>query len=318
VPTFAKTGIDQAKAAADAANAGGANFFRLKTGQVAFFRPYLDVGEILTVEMHGGVKTKPAPKGAQKWPAAMGAVCQNDAIFRIYGDNGKPVEPPQWEEGYGGCYIHLNYQNELDQFKKPVSQTRPQTWGVFVMRKPLRKVGGQLVALSNPLTERPDAFEDEMTDFKLKSGELVSLPRLVYVTQSYNNFWDVLAQTVYMDGTWTNRDFRVTREDNEYKFNPSPEDRKLFPGSDAWKRYEEAARLRGIDIATAIVDQANPKYYGRFFDPSYKDEEADGESQGAGASDDQAAEATPEAVADVRSRMAETFGTKDPLATQPV
>jgi hypothetical protein len=317
MPTF-DTGIEEAKAAADAASSGNANFFRMKSGDIAFVRPFIDITGVITVEMHGGVKTKPAPKGAQKWPDTMGAVCQNDKVFRLRGENRRLIEPPQWEEGYGNCYIHRTRQGEIGNFKRSVAETRPQTWGVFVMRKPLRRVDGALVPLSDPKTQRPEAFEDEMTDFKMKTGEIVKLPRLVYVTQSYSNFWEVLAATVYMDGTWTNRDFRVLREDNEYTFSPSPEDRSLFPDSDAWKAYEVAAELRGISIGDAIVAQASPKYYGRFFDDSYVDPEGDGgDESGSGADTDSGAQVDEAQVAKTKARMASAFGSQDVLATQP-
>lgn len=317
MPNFAAAqGAQEAKARADAASSGNRpDFFSLKSGQSAFVRPWTDFDQLITVEVHMGVKTKPAPKGVsdKKWPDTMSGVCQNDKIFRVY-VNGEPVEPADWEDGYGSCYIHQFRQDEKGKYGRSVAETKPQTWGIFVMRQPLIKVSGRLQPMTD-IKQIPDSFTDVLQDWTDKDGKVLKLPKIVLVAQSHSNFWQLFESISYMSRTMTTRDWRIIRSENEYELSAALETPDHKPGTPSWELYDRTVKLREIDHGAAIVRQASPDYYGRYFDErvTVEDEAGSGRSE---AAQDTAADVSDADVQGVRDRMGAVFGEKDVFATQ--
>jgi hypothetical protein len=298
MPQWSK-GAESAEAAAKAASGGRADWLSIKSGDTKYVRPLSDLDDIIAIDVHMGVPTKPAPKNvkADKWPSMMSAVCQNADAFRLWED-GKPTE--QYEEGYGHCYIHEHMKDVMGKFKKSVAVPNPQVWGLFVMREPVMD-GGKLAA-----------FRDVIEEFKDKEGTTHRIPKIVIASQSYSNFWAPLKAAGYMTGTICDRDFSIMRTDNDYIISAGRETPDLRPGTPAWQKYLDALALKELSVEAMILDQSSAEYYGRFFDPAWKDDEAEGEdAEGAAAAaeagevqlDDKEAEA-------MKARMAEAFSTQ--------
>lgn len=298
MPTFAK-GAETAEAQAKAASGTRADFLSIKPGaQPVVLRPLSDLDEIITIDVHMGVPTKKAPKNVKedKWPGQMSAVCQNAVAFQLTDGDGSPTG--EYEEGYGHCYIHEHMQDVLGKFKTSVAVPRVQSWGLFVLREAVRDSG------SNKIT----GFRDVLEDFKDKEGKAHKIPKIVIASQSWSNFWAQFAAAAYMTDTICDRDFAVAREDNDYTIQPLPaKGPELRPGIPAWQVYLDALALKGLSVEQVITDQSSAEYYGRFFDPSWKDPDED-----EAAGDDTAADAgeavlSDEEAARVKAEMAEAF-----------
>jgi hypothetical protein len=298
VPNYA-TGMEQAEAAAKSSTGARADWFSLKSGAKTYVRPLTDLADVITIDVHMGVPTKKAPKNvkADKWPSMMSAVCQNAQAFRIW-VNGEPTD--EYEEGFGRCYIHLNMQDVMGKFKKSVAIPTSQSWGLFVLREPVMD-GGKL-----------KGFRDVMEDFKDKEGKVHRVPKIVVASQSYTNFWAAFKAAGYMTGTICDRDFSVERSDNDYVISAGRETPDLQPGKPAWERYTDVLALKDLSVEAVISDQSSPEYYGRFFDPEWKEDEAEGEDAEGREAAAEAGETTlddAEAEA-MKARMAEAFSTQ--------
>lgn len=300
MPQWAK-GAETAEAQAKAASGTRADFLSIKPGaQPVVLRPLSDLDEIITIDVHMGVPTKKAPKNVKedKWPGQMSAVCQNAAAFQLTDGDGSPTG--EYEEGYGHCYIHEHMQEVLGKFKTSVAVPRVQSWGLFVLREAVRD------GASSKIT----GFRDVMEDFKDKEGGKVhKIPKIVVASQSWSNFWAQFAAAAYMTDTICDRDFAVAREDNDYTIQPLPaKGPELRPGTATWQVYLDALALKGLSVEQVILDQSSPEYYGRFFDPSWKDPEEDEAADGAG---DDAAAGDPvmsdEEAEKVKAKMAAAF-----------
>jgi hypothetical protein len=314
MPSFSK-GAASAKAAAEAASGGGrVSFFRLKSGEAPrYVRFITDLDDLIHVQMHNGVPTRDAPKGATNWPKQMGAVCQNDIAFRLRDAEGEPLDPPQWEDGKGSCYICEFKKDVKGTYGGSVADTRPYVWGLGVERQPVTKDPKSGKFRPAAPDEKISGFADVTETVKTDDGE-VRIPKILVFTQGWSNFWGTLSQVTYMTGSVCLTDFRITRQDNAYEFGMGLETPDLKPGTEAWGRYSGALEIRKLTLEDAVLDQASSAYYGRFFDHRVKHEDSDG-SQSAGAKDEDA-KVSEEDVADVRARMAETFGSSDVFATK--
>jgi hypothetical protein len=294
MPNFAKNkGADVAEAQAKSGREG-VDYFSVKEGNEVFVRPLTDMTELITVQVHMGVPTKPGPKNANSWPQQMSAVCQNDPAFVVSGEG----EPVIYEDGYGDCYIHRAMQDVKGKFGGSVAKPRAQTWGLFALREPVKEEGKLI------------GFRDIMENFTDPDGHVHSIPKIVVASQSWGNFWGAFVSAAFMSGSICGMDFNVRRTGQaEYTISPGREtDHK--PGAGSWKPYTDALALRGLSVEEVITGQASPKYYGRFFDPSVSNED-DGAAteQPAGAA---AAAVSPEVAAETRGRMAAAFGTTQP------
>jgi hypothetical protein len=295
MPQWAK-GTETAEAAAKAASGARAEFFSLKSGDRKFIRPLTDLDDIITIDVHMGVPTKPAPKGTRedKWPSMMSAVCQNADAFRVW-KGGEPTE--EYEEGYGHCFIHENMTEVKGKFGKSVATPSSQVWGLFVMREAVMEGG------------RVKAFKDVLGEFKDKDGKMHKIPKIVVASQSWSNFWAQLSAAGYMGGTITDRDYAVTRADNDYTITPSPiPTPDLAPGKPAWKRYTDALELMDLSVEKVIGDQSSPEYYGRFFDPAWVDPDAKAEDAVEEGGGDAEGTLDEEEAAKLKGDMAAAFG----------
>ena len=293
MPEYSK-GMESAEAAAKSAG-GRADWFSLKSGDKTYVRPITDRDDIIAIDVHMGVRP-PAPKNAktEKWPSQMSAVCQNASAFRIHVD-GVPTE--QYEEGFGHCYIHEHMQDVMGKYKKSVAIPTSQAWGLFALREPIMD-GGRL-----------KGFRDVTEEYKDKEGNTHRIPKIVVASQSYTNFWAAFKAAAHMTGTICDRDFSVERVDNDYVISAGRETPDLHPGTDAWKVYTDALELKDLSVEKVIADQSSPEYYGRFFDPSWKEDEAEGEEAAQAAADAGETVLGEDEAEAMKARMAEAFST---------
>lgn len=267
MPQYAK-GAAIAEAASKSVS-GRADFLSIKSGERKILRPITDLDDIITIDVHMGVPTKPAPKNVKedKWPPQMSAVCQNAAAFIERHDGDEAI----YEEGYGHCYIHEHMKEVRGKFKTSVATPKTQIWGIFALREPVYGNGNKITG-----------FKDVMEDFTDKDGKVHSIPKLVIASQSWSNFWAQFAASAFMGDTITDKDFGVERTDNDYTIQPGRETPDLKPGTPAWQNYLNAMELKGLSVAGVITEQSSPEYYGRFFDPAWHDPDEDEDSGGAG------------------------------------
>jgi hypothetical protein len=295
--------MEAAEAAAKAASGTRADWFSLKSGDKAYVRPLTDRDDIIVIDVHMGVPTKKPPKGvkADKWPQQMSAVCQNSDAFRFRDSDGNLIDPPEWEEGYGHCYIHEHMADVLGKFKKSVAIPNSQGWGLFVLREPVLDARQKLTG-----------FRDIMEEFKDKEGTTHPIPKIVIASQSYTNFWAAFKAAGYMTGTICDRDFSVERVDNDYTISAGRETPDLQPGKPGWQPYLDALVLKDVSLENTLTYQSSPEYYGRFFDPDWKDDEAEGEeAEGAEAAAEAGEVTLDDAEAEaMKARMAEAFSTQ--------
>jgi hypothetical protein len=300
MPTWNK-GMEAAEAASKAASAGRADWFSLKSGDKVYVRPLTDRDDIIEIPVHMGVPTKKAPRNvkAENWPTQMSAVCQNADAFRIRDPEGNATE--EYEPGYGHCYIHEHMQDIMGKFKRSVAVPTSQGWGLFVMREPVLD-----------RNERLTGFRDIMQDFKDKDGHTHRVPKIVIASQSYKNFWAAFKAAGYMTGTICDRDFSVERSDNDYVITAGRETPDLHPGTPAWQPYLDAMALKELSVEAVLLDQSSAEYYGRFFDPEWKEDEAEGEAaEAAEAAADAGETVLDDAEAEaMKARMAEAFSTQ--------
>ena len=296
-------GMEAAEAAAKAASGTRADWFSLKSGDKAYVRPLTDKDDIIVIDVHMGVPTKKPPKGvkADKWPTQMSAVCQDAEAFQLRDGDGSPTG--EYEPGYGQCYIHLHMQDVMGKFKRSVAVPSSQGWGLLVMREPVLDARKKLTG-----------FRDITEEFKDKEGHTHRIPKIVIASQSYSNFWAAFKAAGEMTGTICDRDFSVERVDNDYVISAGRETPDLQPGTPGWLAYLDALALKDVSLEGTLVYQSSPEYYGRFFDPEWKEDEAEGEAAEAEA--EQAAADAGEATLDdaeaeaMKARMAEAFSTQ--------
>jgi hypothetical protein len=214
---------------------------------------------IIGLKTHSFIPTKAKPEEYKgDWPESMWAICQNDIVFRIGG-----VPTGEWEEGYGHCYICANeeYAAKLDRFKKPINRPSDQVYGLAVVRKPIIEGSGA--------SARVVGIEDEYHEWKDADGKLTSIVVVGYVSQKYSNFWASPAAAAYMEPrTILDKDFRILREENNYRAAIANNTPDLRPGTPGWKNYETALAVMGFDLEEYLVGRSDPDWYARWFDPA--------------------------------------------------
>jgi len=266
VPNYSK-GTKKAEEVAEENRSSG--FYRVKTmimkaGEGPWYlRLLTDLDEMTSADTHMFCDTKPKPpefKG-DNWPKAMPAVCRNDRMFRVLDADGRPTDQfEEDEEGggtYGDCYIHDRDRGKVREgkFKRDKSVPDWQTYSLAVVREPIL----------DPVSKRPIGYRDAEDEFKMPDGSIKKIPRLVIVSQKHRNFWSGVEAALFEGGPLGARDIRITRKENDYSFGVSSPDPKLYPGSDAWKRYTEAIELVGFDLDEHILELASKDWYDRWF-----------------------------------------------------
>lgn len=279
----ARKGAETAEQSAKSGGAGRVEFFRMKDGDPpAYIRPIDDHRDWINADVHPAIPTKPAPKNytGTKWPSLMSATCQNDAMFLLYGDNGEPLVPEQYETGMGECWIHANLADQLDRFNKPKSNSVPMVFALCVLREPVL----------DPTTKAIVALRDVMEEWADPKGNKRKVPAFRVISQRWGNFFSAMKAGAFLDDTVTNKDWRISRSGNDYTIVPLPPTADHSPGTPSWAAYTEAIDLMKIDIFATIAEQGSVKYYQRFFIPGDFGDDDGGEA---------VASTDPEAGADV-------------------
>lgn len=265
-------------------NRSSSGFFRpdqvvIKDGETVALRFLTEHTKILTFDVHGFVATKPKPDKwpGTKFPKAMWAVCQNDRAFRLRDEAGNLT--PDFEDGYGDCWLHAHLAGQLDKFNNPAERPQSNVYGLAVARK----------LVTDPKSGNVVGLSDETIEYKAADGKVYTLPKIVLVCQRYANFWHPLKATAFLPPhTILNRDYIVSRKDKDYTFSPSDPTPDLQPGTPAWARYDQALELTGFTLAGYMLEHATRDHYARFFiegeDPS--DGYGRGGSDADGAEDD--------------------------------
>jgi hypothetical protein len=238
-------------------------FYRVKTMVMKdgegpwYIRVLTELDEMTSADTHMfcDTKLKPEQFKGDNWPKAMPAICQNDRMFRVYDENDRPTDV--FEDGFGNCYIHNRDRGKVREgkFKKDKSTPDWQTYALAAVREPI----------PDPVSKRPVGYRDAEDEFKLPDGTIKKIPRLVIVSQKHRNFWSGVEAALFEGGPLGARDIRITRKENDYSFGVSSPDPKLYPGSDAWKRYTEAIELTGFDLDEHILELAGQDWYDRWF-----------------------------------------------------
>jgi hypothetical protein len=274
-PTFNRGG-DAAQEADDALSASrGGNFRKThylpKIGKNnhIILRYITDDPQWYHMDTHPFVPTKPQSASWPKertYPASMPAICRNDQAFR------KAI-PPIYTE----CYIDdAKIINKWGKECKPVIRV----WAIACLREEVIGTEEMAVAGQIPVEKvgqrvgcRDQMREFDETDAEGKpTGKKLLEPALIVVNQPMSNYFGGLHSLYGLFHTVCDRDFVVLQK-NEGKdvdfqhihMDPTPNHK---PGTESWKRYDEAVKAQGIDIEGMLMDRSSDEYFATFFDPS--------------------------------------------------
>ncbi len=248
-PTFrtggaaAKDAEDEARKEAASRRSGGLEFFSLDDGHQVAVRLLTDSPEWIWVDQHSFVPTKPKPKGAEKWPTSMTAVCRRDEAF-------SGLHPD--------CYICDNKEQFKNSYDKlPYPQIR--IWALAVEREIVKDDNGRLLGTRDKIVEIE------------KDGTTHRHPKIIVINQPLKSFFGHLQAVYGLYGSVCDRDYVITREgvstDTTYRVNPLDPIADLKPNTPKWARYEQSIAERGINLGAIVAEKASDQYYGRFFDP---------------------------------------------------
>ena len=233
----------------------------LKDGESGAYHFYTEHTRVITASVHQFVDTKTKPDGwpGDNYPKSMWAVCQNDRMFRLRDDAGKILDA--FEDGYGDCYIHKILAGKAGKYTKDASRPAIQTFGLAVEREAVFE-GSSIVG-----------FRDATVEFKDAAGKTWTIPKFVIFSQKYSNFWHPIKATTYLaPHSILDKDFVISRKENDYTPGVAGSTPDLKPGTKAWEKYDEALKLIGFDLGQYLLDHASADHYARFFvegvDPS--------------------------------------------------
>jgi hypothetical protein len=250
-------GLDEAEKASDEARNSSfhrVGFLRIEDGKTVCLR--FVSPRTVTLGIHAGIDTKKQPKEVKgdKWPKRMWAICQNDKAFRLRDGNNDITD--EYDPGYGDCHIHNTMRGVKDEkFGTDKSQPRVQTFGLAVLREPVR----------DPASGEITGFKDVTEEFKDDEGTVHRIPKVVIVQQTYSNFWAPLKASMFMGPkSLCGWDLAISRKENDYTFgaNATPD---FQPGTTGWQRYDEAIALLGLDLIEQLVEWSSPDWYARWF-----------------------------------------------------
>lgn len=276
----------------------------MKDGEGPWFLRFLtELADMTTADTHAYCETKGKPKEytGTNWPDHMPAICQNDRMFRIWVD-GRPTD--DYEDPYGNCYIHNRDRGKPrgGKFKGDKSTPSTLTYSLAVVRQPVL----------DPVTKRVIGYCDSEVEYKMKDGTVKKIPEFVIIAQTYRMFWAGLEASVFEEPkVLGERDFRITRKENDYSFGVSAPDHNMHPGSESWKRYTDALELVGFDLDEEILRQASPDWYARWYvegaipEGGYgrKDDDAEDSTEESTASAQEGERPSEEAVSDFREKL---------------
>lgn len=256
----------------------------IKDGDSIFVRFVTPRTDLVTLKVHRFMPTKPKPDECdwEKWPPAMWGVCQNDNAFRIRDGAGNLT--PDFEEGYGSCYLCTAFAGQLDKFKNDMSRPTSLTYGLAVEVTP-RVEGGVAVG-----------FDEKTAEFKAEDKTVTLVPQFMIAAQRWSNFWHPVEATAFMPPNLiTDKFFGISRKDKDYTITPVANDSNHEATA---ARYAEALTLIEFSLDDYLLGTADPDYYAKWFIPGqtpkdgYKRKSADEDGE-----EGSEAAATPAATA---------------------
>lgn len=223
-------------------------YFNLKDGESTILRFLTDVDEIITVDQHTFVSTRPAPSGyTGKFPQAMNAICRRD---------------PAFGGTYADCFICDHLAIEEKKFA-----AKPRAWALAAVREPVYE-NGSLVGLRDAVRRVPEVIDGRET------GREVEEKAVVIVNMAFHNFFSHVfghANSAANGGTLLNRDYEIRRSGSGLQTSYTitgldkitMEDGKTYDLRDP----DIMARYRPYpDLTQILVDRSSDDYYARFFD----------------------------------------------------
>lgn len=261
MPAF-RTGAEVARQSAERKTFVRAiDWLTLADGESVPLRFVTDEDQWITVGMHNGVPTRPAPPGfTGKWPAVMSAVCRDNMV--VDDNTGQKVKLfPEHTD----CFICLH-------LKDPRNPNKPfphpdRTWGIAIVREEVLGPDGRITGLKDA------EVEITVTENGVETKKVV--PKLVKIANSYKNFWSNLVGVSSMRGTVVDIDYRCTRMgkdiDTEYGFAPYQEMNAYVPGTNEVAKFDlRDPRFREAydipDLGQMVTEQASDDHYDTFFD----------------------------------------------------
>ena len=278
------------------------HWLRLSDGESITVRPYTDHNEIITILMHMNVPTRPGPSDAKNWPRTMAGVCRNAKAFK---------------GAFPDCSV-CNDVAKADDPKKSPLHARNRTWGIFIERKEVTDDLGRVVSI-----------EDVLEEIEGEDGVKRTIPKFLVASNSYDNFWSKMIGRSQMQGTWTDVDWRITRQggglDTDYTFGQhNPIQGKLSADGEPRLMSMADPEIKAIYsehapvLSDLIVAQADDEYYARFFDlrmPFPETKKSDDQAQAvSGPSND----VSVDQLAALASRVMSPDTAPVQAATQPV
>lgn len=230
--------------------------WRIKDGETHYLRLLLNGAIPADVHQYIPTKEKPEECNWTKWPEQMWGVCPRDKAFRRVDEAGNVLD--EYEEGFGDCYIHGAYAGQKSKYGKDMGSPVVVSYGLAVVRK----------LVYDPVTRKPIGLTDETFEFRAPSGDVVTLPKIVIVAQKYGQFWGAVNATKFLPPYLiTDKDFKVSRKENDLTVTALAVTPSLQPGTPDWKRYEQAVELLGASVEDYLLEHAGRNHYAKFFIP---------------------------------------------------
>jgi hypothetical protein len=326
-------GLDEAEATADQLKKDRPKLyfrpemFTIRDGDKHYLHFITAHTDTLSAACHQFMKTKNQPEQytGNNWAKMMWAICQRDKMYRLRDQNDPKVLLDGFEDGYGDCYLCNTYRGQKDEkYGHDKARTSYLTFGLAVPQIPVGRDGQPVKGKEGAV-----AFADEMVTLKdEKTGELVSIPKIVVVSQRYETLWHPVKATAYVaPNTILDKVFVVERKGNQDKdWNVSPVafTPDCQPGTPHWKAYEEAIALLGFDLQKWFLSHGEQDHYNRWFiegampKDGYARRDSDDEEQGSTASAAAVATAATVDQGQLDSFRASLAGRGDVAAAQPI
>jgi hypothetical protein len=270
-----KKGADQAKASSKAFTSSRLQEQFFKDGDEIIVRFLTELTDWPVLESHIAVPTKPRPEKwtADNWPKAMSAVCANDrdAFALEIDDEGNVTK---WEDGFGSCYIHANYTEDIDRYKHPRSESRSLTYALVVLRE-----------------REGNRVKDKTEEYEVKDQPKKQVPAIRIIAQPWRTFYSQVHAGAFEDDSVCNRDFRIKKDDKAFTISPLSITANHHPAvkdhptigtagaTDSWKLYEETLTLIGADLEAWLRNRASEEWFKLWFWPGEWDAKKDGDTE---------------------------------------
>lgn len=207
MPDFTQ-GTEEAEKVSSKGGFARTEFLSIEDGKSVDIRFLTDHFQLITVDQHGNVPTRPAPEGyTGKWPQRMGAVCR-----LAVNDRGKRVFPE-----YEDCFLCMERARTGDD---KTYKATPRSWSLAVLREVVMEGGRQV------------GMRDVMHEIEVEGQGKIVVPKIVVLNYAWGNFFSGLSTIQQLssqrapdtNGTWLDRDIRVMRKGEglktDYSFGP--------------------------------------------------------------------------------------------------